>query len=148
MVNTQVVDNTFWAETPQDLAQIAPKLLALAGDHTIWLLEGQMGAGKTTLVQYLAASLGVEEEVTSPTFSIIQEYVNDQGTSIYHFDFYRLQQAREAHAIGCEEYFDSGALCLIEWGSQVPEIIPPQHVLVQIEMQADGRRKIVLETHD
>ncbi len=148
MVKTQVVDNTFWAETPQDLQKIAPKLLEIAGDHTIWLLEGEMGAGKTTLVQYLAAALGVEEEVTSPTFSIIQEYVNHQGTSIYHFDFYRLQDAKEALAIGCVEYFDSGCLCFIEWGSQVMEVIPEDHVLVRIEMESDGRRKIVLEAHD
>jgi len=148
MVNTQVVDNTFWADKPDDLSTIAPKLLALANGHNIWLLEGQMGAGKTTLVQYLAACLGVEDEVTSPTFSIIQEYLDHQGASIYHFDFYRLQSAKEAHAIGCEEYFDSGALCFIEWASQVSEIIPPEHVVVHIEMQQNGQRKIVLETHD
>src|SRR4051812_22448751 len=98
----------------QHLDAAARELLS-ATDKKVWLMEGEMGAGKTTLVKVLCEVLGVHGDMSSPTFSIVNEYSTKNGQVIYHFDFYRLKNETEAMDIGVEEYLDSGHYCFLEW---------------------------------
>jgi tRNA threonylcarbamoyladenosine biosynthesis protein TsaE len=115
-------------------------------EDTVFAFRGQMGAGKTTFIKSLCAALGVEEVVTSPTFSIVNEYRSETtGELIYHFDFYRIKKLDEAYDMGCEDYFYSGAVCLIEWPELVEDLLPGNTIWVDIEEQADGTRSIRIE---
>ncbi len=105
---------------------------------------GEMGAGKTTLVGELMRAAGSTDEVTSPTFSLVNEYVTGDGESVFHFDFYRIEDLREAFDLGYEEYFYSGALCLVEWPEKVAELLPAAAQRLSIEVLPDGARKINL----
>ncbi len=104
-----------------------------------------MAAGKTTFIKAICAQLGVEEPVSSPTFSLVNEYEAARGELIYHFDFYRIESEAEALDMGALEYFSSGNLCLIEWPSKVAGLLPPDAVEVSIETgEADEARTITL----
>ena len=101
-----------------------------------------MGAGKTTFIKALCEVLGVEDVITSPTFSLINEYTDGQGNPIYHFDFYRIKKLEEVYDMGYEDYFYSGCLCLLEWPELIEEILPENAVKVTIEEQPDGTRRL------
>lgn len=148
MVKYQDVEGNFTANSPQDLPKLVPFILEFAGDHTVWLLEGTMGAGKTTLIKAICQYLKVVDNVNSPTYALINEYRNPEDRVFYHFDFYRLKNENEARDIGCLEYFYSGDLCLIEWGSKIPGLVPERHLKINIEVQPDESRKIILEKYD
>jgi tRNA threonylcarbamoyladenosine biosynthesis protein TsaE len=110
--------------------------------RTVFAFYGKMGAGKTTFIKALCNALGVTDMVNSPTFSIVNEYIDGEGNSIYHFDFYRIKRLSEAYDIGFEDYVYSGNLCLMEWPELVEELLPDDVVRVTIEEQADGSRVI------
>lgn len=116
-------------------------LLQEAESEPIILFEGPMGAGKTTLIKELCRQLGVEENVSSPTFALVNEYEGRSGKLIYHFDFYRIDDEREALDIGAPEYFESGNLCLIEWSSLIPNLLPESYLLVEITPDAEGKER-------
>ncbi len=121
--------------------QAARTFARAMGDHTVFAFYGGMGAGKTTFVKALCEVLGVTDDtVTSPTFAIVNEYRSDSGELIYHFDFYRVKRLEEVYDMGYEDYFYSGALCLIEWPELVEELLPEDTVRVTIEEQPDGSR--------
>ena len=103
-----------------------------------------MGAGKTTLIKALCESLGTAEPVTSPTFSIVNEYIGE-SRKIYHFDFYRLKNQTEALDLGYEEYFYSGAYCFIEWPEKIPDLLPEHYISVQIQVTGNNSRQITIE---
>lgn len=135
----------------KDLAELentALKIINHIGSKGIWLVEGQMGAGKTTLVKALCKKLGVRDTVNSPTFSIVNEYENGAGEPIYHFDFYRIKNLEEAKDIGFEEYLYSGYLCLIEWSSLVMELIDTPYWRIDILVNDDDSRIITLSQND
>jgi tRNA threonylcarbamoyladenosine biosynthesis protein TsaE len=111
---------------------------------TIVAFEGEMGAGKTTLIRTLCAELGVADDVSSPTFALVNEYESAAGAPIYHFDFYRLDSVEEAARLGVAEYFDSGYLCLLEWPSRVASLLPPQRLLVELTVTGPESREIQL----
>jgi tRNA threonylcarbamoyladenosine biosynthesis protein TsaE len=115
-----------------ELSFVAKKIIVFADTHTIWLLEGEMGAGKTTLSKALCKEFGVIDTVSSPTFSIVNQYLTQKDETIYHFDFYRLKNEKEALAIGIEEYFDSGNICLLEWASNIKNLLPERHLVIEI----------------
>ena len=119
--------------------EAAREFAAEMGDYTVFAFYGEMGAGKTTFISALCRVLGVVEDVTnSPSFSIINEYRSDTTAElIYHFDCYRLQDEREAEDIGVEDYFDSGALCLIEWPERIENLLPDDTVTVRIVENPD-----------
>ena len=124
--------------------QAAQRILTEAGEEKIWIFQGQMGAGKTTLIKSLAKLFGVVDSVSSPTFGIVNEYQTLSGELIYHFDFYRLNQPEEALDIGAEEYFYSGKICWIEWAEKVAQFLPEKFFLIQIDSETSSRRKITL----
>ena len=105
-----------------------------------------MGAGKTTFTKALCESLGVPpEEISSPTFSIVNEYAGADGDSIFHFDFYRITKNEEALDIGIYDYFDSGCLCLMEWAENIPDVLPDETLHVSIQVAEDGSRVLSWE---
>jgi tRNA threonylcarbamoyladenosine biosynthesis protein TsaE len=131
--------------TLADIPVVAKEMLASLQDAPrVWLFRGQMGAGKTTLSKELLKQLGIDQNVQSPTFSLVNEYQTNSGETVYHFDLYRLKNIQEALAIGIEEYLDSGNYCLIEWPEQAEELWDFPHVNVEIEAINEVQRKLTL----
>jgi len=134
--------------TIKDLDHIdeaAREFIAQMGDDTVFAFYGKMGAGKTTFIKALCKLLGVEDEVNSPTFAIINEYRSETTAElIYHFDFYRIKKLEEVYDLGYEDYFYSGALCFIEWPELVEELLPLDAKKVTITENSDGSRTITL----
>lgn len=129
-----------------DLRSAAHDFIKLLDDRTVIAFKGEMGAGKTTFIAALCAELGVTEPVTSPSFAVINEYRSDETAElIYHFDFYRLEKPEEAEEIGAPDYFDSGALCLVEWPERITDLLPGDTRYVQVEVNDDGSRKLIIE---
>ena len=127
------------------IEEAARQFIGQMGDDTVFAFYGKMGAGKTTFIKALCKLLGVEDEVNSPTFAIINEY-RSQTTAelIYHFDFYRIKKLEEVYDLGYEDYFYSGALCFIEWPELVEELLPLDAKKVTITENSDGSRTIVI----
>ena len=128
----------------QDLEHIneaARAFVSQIGDHTVFAFYGKMGAGKTTFIKAVCEELGVSDVITSPTFAIVNEYTANDGV-IYHFDFYRIKKLEEVYDMGFEDYFYSGALCLIEWPELIEEVLPEDAVKVAISENADGSRTV------
>ena len=104
--------------------------------------EGEMGAGKTTLIRALCAALGVADDVSSPTFALVNEYRDGHDKPVYHFDFYRLDSEEEAARLGAAEYFDSGYLCLVEWPGRVASLLPPARLQVELRVTGPASRHL------
>ncbi len=132
--------------TLADLPKAADQFVKAMGDATIYAFNGEMGAGKTTFINALCRRLGVEDDVTnSPSFAIINEYRSDTTAElIYHFDLYRLETIDEALDLGIEDYFDSGALCLLEWPERISDILPDDTVKVDIKVNPDHSRTLTI----
>ena len=131
--------------TENDLREVAKTLISQAGEKTVWCFYGEMGTGKTTLIKVICEELGVMDTMSSPTFSIVNEYLDDMGSSIYHFDFYRLKEEREAVDIGIEDYFYSDNYCFIEWPEKIPGLIPEDHLKININLVDEKTRSINLD---
>ena len=133
--------------TAEALPQAAQEFASLMGDETVYAFYGEMGAGKTTFIRELCRALGVEEDLAnSPSFSIINEYRSDTTAErIYHFDLYRLESVDEALEIGVEDYFDSGALCLLEWPERIEPLLPDDTVKVTISVNPDDSRTLTID---
>ncbi|MGB2405169.1 MAG: tRNA (adenosine(37)-N6)-threonylcarbamoyltransferase complex ATPase subunit type 1 TsaE [Flavobacteriaceae bacterium] len=129
--------------TIDEIDSLAEELLPLLKMKVV-LLQGEMGVGKTTLIKALCKALKVEDKVSSPTFSLINEYENTQGEIIYHFDCYRLETAEEALDFGAEEYLYSGHLCLIEWPENIATLIPDEHQCIRLEKINPKTRQLTL----
>lgn len=117
-------------------------LAAINGKATNIAFYAPMGAGKTTFIKALCEELGVEDVITSPTFAIINEYTAASGDPIYHFDFYRIKKIEEAYDMGCEDYFESGKLCFIEWPEIVEDLLPDNTLHVALHEEPDGTRTL------
>ncbi len=123
-----------------ELPDLAKNLLKAAGNERFFLIKGPMGAGKTSLIKALCLELGSNDLVSSPTFSIVNEYHCPNG-NIYHFDFYRIKSLQEAFDIGYEEYFYSGDYCFVEWPEIIAEILPDHYFEVKIEVLSQQERR-------
>ena len=133
------MSKTLFAENLEQINTIAKQILAYTLTHKKFAFYGEMGVGKTTLIKALSLQLGVTEIVSSPTFSIVNEYKADENTKIYHFDFYRVEDEKEAYDIGYEEYFFSNSYCFIEWPENIPNLI--DEGMVQINMSIIGNTR-------
>lgn len=120
---------------------MARELLAAFPEERFFAFFGKMGVGKTTLIKQLCAALGVEDNVCSPTFAIVNEYRAAEGEPVYHFDFYRLKSLAEAYDLGYEEYFYSGHWCFTEWTEKVEALLPDRYVRVTLD-ERDGLRTL------
>ncbi len=135
---------SFKSSSVNDLKNIAKKIIQHFPDERVFALYGSMGAGKTTFIQSLCSYLKVTDEVTSPTFSIINEYITTQNKPVFHFDFYRIKKLDEVFDIGYEEYIYSGDYCFIEWPEIIQELLPEKFVYIKIkETGEDGSREII-----
>ena len=110
--------------------------------HPIVLFDGSMGMGKTTLINALCKQLDSIDPVSSPTFSLVNEYKTKEGKSIFHFDCYRLESPEEAYDFGAEEYLDSGSTCLIEWAERIHSLLPKEVHHIKLDYVDQNTRKI------
>ena len=136
------MDNSIVAISPDDLQLVARSLLKRHPNKRVFAFYAPMGAGKTTFIRALCHRLGAMDNVASPTFAIINEYLADSGQPVYHFDFYRIKKPEEAMDIGSEEYFYSGAYCFIEWPELIEGILPDEAVKVQITVDEETGNRI------
>ena len=128
---------------PDQLDKVAETLAAVAAEANVFAFYGPMGAGKTTLIKQFCKVLDVTDEVNSPTFSIVNEYLTTNGNSVYHFDFYRINKLEEAYDIGYENYFYSNWLCLIEWPEKIEQLLPEKFVKVQIAVDPESEMRTI-----
>lgn len=122
-----------------ELNYVAQELLAFAQQQKFFIFEGEMAAGKTTFIKVFCEVIGVEDVVSSPTFSIVNEY-RSKDCPVYHFDFYRLKNLQEVYDIGYEEYFYSDNYCLVEWPQKIQELLPENYIKVQITITGNEQR--------
>ncbi len=131
-----------YAYSLTEIAEAAKAVCDYCQSETIWLFDGSMGAGKTTLIRAICKELGVNDDVQSPTFSIVNEYAATQHDTVYHFDCYRLKSETEAFDIGIEDYLYSGSRCLIEWPEKIKNLLPVNAVTIKIEVISEIDRKL------
>ena len=134
--------SNYKVQSEKELKEVALELLKDFGNQRLILFYGEMGVGKTTLIKVLCQQLGVEEVTSSPTFSIVNEYVAEKEGAIYHFDFYRIEKEAEVFDLGYEDYFYSGNYCFIEWPEKIPNLLPDNAVEVNIVQDDDNNRFI------
>ena len=128
-----------------DLDEAAEAILEELRGRKVVAFYGQMGAGKTTLISEICAVLGVIDVVSSPTFALVNEYHTEEGESVFHFDFYRINRIEEAFDLGYEEYFFSNSLVLIEWPEKVEQLLPEDTCRVRIEVTGETKREIYID---
>lgn len=139
----------FHVNNIEGLAEVSDYLISLRNTADVVAFYGSMGAGKTTLIKDLCHRIGVTDEVNSPTFAIVNEYITDEGEPVYHFDFYRIKKLEEAYDIGYENYFYSGHLCLIEWPELIEPLLPEHYIRVDIALGAtDDERTITITENE
>lgn len=124
-----------------ELPEAATRLLEAYPGKRVFLFYGPMGVGKTTLIKVICEVLGVKNPTSSPTFSIVNEYLGADN-SIFHFDFYRIRSEQEAYDMGYEEYFYSGSYCFVEWPEKIASLLPEDAVRVELTLAGDGNRSI------
>ena len=127
-----------------ELKDVAQEVVESLEGRTVVLLRGEMGAGKTTLISRIAAYLGAEDTVTSPTFALVNQYEGSE-CRIYHFDFYRIEEIEEVFDLGYEEYFYSGDLCFVEWPEKIEPLLPDDAMTVRITVGEDEHRIFEIE---
>lgn len=137
---------TLTIQNTEALPQAAHDFIAAMDDRTVFAFRGEMGAGKTTFIKAVCLALGVEDEVNSPTFAIVNEYRSETTAElIYHFDCYRIKTLEEAMDFGFEDYMESSALCFIEWPENVEDLLPGDVVNVFIKVNENGSRTLTWE---
>lgn len=129
----------------EEINTVAKKILATPSLKKVITFHAQMGAGKTTFIKELVKELGVDDNSSSPTFSLVNEYRTRNGEVVYHFDLFRLNSEEEGYDMGLDEYFYSEEWCFIEWPEKTPNLIPIDHAHISIKVLADGRRELVLK---
>ncbi|MBR6197747.1 MAG: tRNA (adenosine(37)-N6)-threonylcarbamoyltransferase complex ATPase subunit type 1 TsaE [Bacteroidaceae bacterium] len=126
----------------EGIRDAAKQFVDAMGQNTVFAFYGKMGAGKTTFIKAVCEELGVKDVINSPTFAIVNEYLDGKGEQIFHFDFYRIKKEQEVLDIGYEDYVYSGNVCFMEWPELIEDLLPEDAVKVTIEEEADGSRKI------
>jgi len=135
---------TIFITTFKELPNAADIFLTITGGRGVYAFYGDLGSGKTTFIKAVCDQMGVADTINCPTFAIINEYSLPDGEPVYHFDFYRLKDESEIIQLGCEEYFESGHPCFIEWPEKVEAWLPDQTVRVTITVEADDSRKVTV----
>lgn len=141
-----MLSQTIAVPTLADLPAAARQVQAAIAESgcSVVAVEGEMGAGKTTLISALAVTMGIADDVSSPTFSLVNEYRDARDNPVYHFDFYRIDSIEEAERMGAAEYLDSGYLCLVEWPARVAALLPEPRLEVRLNVLSTEAREIYL----
>tara|TARA_B100000575_G_C22896973_1_gene521659 strand:+ start:265 stop:690 length:426 start_codon:yes stop_codon:yes gene_type:complete len=141
------MEKSWRCQSEKELLAIAQELLQSFPNTKKLAFYGEMGAGKTTFSKALCEALQVKDVVSSPTFSIVNEYISEQNGTVFHFDFYRLKDEQEAFDMGYEDYFYGDAYCLVEWPEKVENLLPSSFAKVQIQVK-NVERIIKIKTHE
>jgi tRNA threonylcarbamoyladenosine biosynthesis protein TsaE len=131
----------------EQISECAKIVIDLCKNSKIWVFQGAMGAGKTTLIKAIASEMGVVDVVHSPSYGLVNEYEDTTGNIYYHFDFYRIEDPMEAVDIGVEEYFESGRNCWIEWPEKIEDLMPEQFMKITIREMDRNKREICITKH-
>ena len=134
---------TIVTNSEQETKNIARKIASKVGKDAVIVLTGELGAGKTKFTEGFLSYFGLENEISSPTFTIVNEYQNEKAT-IYHFDVYRLSDIDEFYAMGGEEYFTKG-ICIIEWGEIIEDILPKDCIKIEIKKDPNDTQKRMIQ---
>lgn len=126
----------------QDIDQVAQQFFNSIGNHRVFAFYGQMGVGKTTFIKAVCKFFGVKDDISSPTFAIVNEYRGIKGEQLFHFDFYRIKNEEEAFDFGYEDYFYSGAFCFIEWPEKIESLLPADCVKVFLS-ETNNKQRIL-----
>ncbi len=129
----------------KSIEKIASEFLKSFNGHKVFAFSGELGAGKTTFISALCQELKVAETVTSPTYSIIQEYKTVEGKIIYHIDLYRIRSSYEAMEAGIEDCLNSNEMCFVEWPEKATDIFPDNTVFSNFEIISDTERKLIIQ---
>lgn len=127
-----------------ELEIVAQAIKELCNNHSIFVIDGEMGAGKTTLISKVCRILNIEDESSSPTYSIVNSYFSEKFGEINHFDFYRLEDENEAIESGLDEPLYNGSICFIEWAEKIENLLPESYVKVKIETLLNNHRQITI----
>lgn len=136
---------TLHIDSLHELPDVADAIIDSLDGRSVVVFRGEMGAGKTTLIREILARLGSEDNVSSPTFAIVNHYTAENGAPVYHFDFYRIDRIEEAYDFGYEEYFYSGDLCLVEWPEKIEELLPADTMTVRITVDSEEERTFEID---
>ena len=134
----------FISKSESDTLNFAKQLASKLDKKDIVVLTGELGSGKTKFTEGFLGFFGLEEEISSPTFTIVNEYNSQSGLNIYHFDVYRLSDTEEFYAIGGEEYFENG-ICIIEWGELILDALPKDYIHITFEKNPDNENERLLK---
>ncbi len=137
---------TLKIENLEQINSTAQQFIKQIGNRKIFAMHGAMGVGKTTFIKAVCEELGVTDVINSPTFAIVNEYRSAENGTIYHFDFYRIDDVQEAYDFGYEDYFYSSACCFIEWPEKIESILPPDTVNLHFKEEEDGSRTITFDS--
>lgn len=136
------MNKSFEIENVDQLEKVGLTIATLAKETPVIVFDGEMGAGKTTLISQVCKHLNIISNISSPTYAIVNTYERDKGSDVYHFDFYRLENEMEAVQSGLDEMIDSGNICLIEWGERIMKLLPMKFVRVNISITGVTSRLI------
>ncbi len=138
---------SFVSKSPADLPAAARAILSAYPEERVFAFYGEMGAGKTTLIKAFCQELGSVDVVSSPTFSLVNEYEDEKGNPVFHFDFYRIKALEELFDMGFEEYVYSGNYCFLEWPERMSELLPESYVYVSVDVSEKNERIITWFLH-
>lgn len=138
---------TYIINTLEEINEVAIKFLPELNENKIICFDGEMGAGKTTFIKALCKAMGIEDNINSPTFSIVNEYETLNKKIVYHFDCYRINKIEDALNIGIDEYLESGNYCFIEWAENIAPLLPDRYLNVSIKVNIDNSRILVSKIH-
>lgn len=138
-----LLTTSFTCETPEETFQLGKLIGSGAKPNEVWLLSGPLGAGKTLFVKGLAVGLGFEGPVTSPTFTL--QHVYEGRLPLYHFDWYRLDSAKEAEDLGFYEWAEKGGVTAVEWGDKFPKLFPQATLKLSLEVLGEEKRRVFVE---
>lgn len=136
------MENKFKISDIKELEGVARKLIESFPNRRIFAFNGVMGAGKTTFIKVICNYLGADENLSSPTYSLVNEYLSENKEPLYHFDFYRIETIDEVYDIGYEEYFFSGNYCFLEWPEKIEQLLPEDCVYISINENEDKTRTV------
>lgn len=137
-----MLTKSFVVRDADNLSKVAEEIVALLPHYPVVTFSGKLGSGKTALIKEICKLLQTKDTVTSPTFTLLNEYTTLSGKTIYHFDFYRITRPEEIYDLGYEEYLFSGNFCFIEWPEMAENILLPDTLQVTIEVDNQKRRHI------
>jgi tRNA threonylcarbamoyladenosine biosynthesis protein TsaE len=129
----------------EQIQEAAHQFIEAMGNRKLFAFYGQMGVGKTTFIKAICEQMGVTDVINSPTFAIVNEYLDGDERPIYHFDFYRIRKPAEVLDIGFEDYINSDACCFMEWPEMIEGFLPEETIKVTMEEQDDGSRTVIFD---